>query len=86
MADRENHSDSSSQSGKSYPAGPAAPSTATVKNIAQTLSVTASNNLSSRVFNGHAVQVLADGAVWDTVSNAYLQPGTDFNPGDVQRR
>jgi hypothetical protein len=38
-------------------------------------------NYSSKVvaFNGHTVEVYADGAVWDTVSNAYLYPGKDFN-------
>lgn len=31
-------------------------------------------------FNGHAVEVFADNAVYDTVSGAYLFPGRDFNP------
>jgi len=32
-----------------------------------------------KAFNGHAVEVFADGAVWDTVNNAYLFPGRDYN-------
>lgn len=30
-------------------------------------------------FNGHPVEVFADNAVWDTVLNRYLFPGTEFN-------
>ena len=87
MSDRENHNDSSSQSGKSYPkGGAAAPGALVVKNISMTVDVNRSQVLSSLTFNGHAVQVSADNSVWDTVSNAYLQPGTDFNPGDLQRK
>jgi hypothetical protein len=37
-------------------------------------------------FNGNPVEVYADGAVWDTVANAYLFPGRDFNPQDINRK
>lgn len=36
-------------------------------------------------FNGHAIEVWADGTVWDTVSSKALFPGRDFNFGDLQR-
>ena len=75
---------------KTYPAGSAA-STAnrTVINISQSKDFSASTNsklANGGSFNGHAVEVYADGAVWDTVNNAYLFPGRDYNPGDVQRK
>jgi hypothetical protein len=90
MASRENSSDSLSFTGKSYPAGTAAATPAsTVRNIsisknddATRTSVLGKNG----AFNGHAIEVHADGAVWDTVSSAYLFPGRDYNPGDFQRK
>lgn len=40
-----------------------------------------SQSVSSKIvaFNGHPVEVYADNAVWDTVLNRYLLPGTEFN-------
>lgn len=32
------------------------------------------------------LEIYADFAVWDTVQNRFLQPGVDFNPGDLFRR
>lgn len=37
-------------------------------------------------YNGHAVEIWADGAVFDTVSGAFLFPGRDYDPNDMQRR
>ena len=88
MASRES-TDTTSTSGKSYPAGSGASSSAaTVKGVVYSKNIHASTKSklgSSGAFNGHAVEVFADGAVWDTTSSKYLYPGVDFNPGDVQR-
>jgi hypothetical protein len=90
MASRENSSDSLSFTGKSYPAGTAAATPATVRNISISKDDDATRTSRSLgkagAFNGHAVEIHADGAVWDTVSSAYLFPGRDYNPGDVQRK
>lgn len=72
---------------KTYPAGVAATSANnTLKNVSISLDPVKSAQLSAKTFNGHTVEVYADGAVWDTVSNKYLQPGVDFNPHDSQRK
>lgn len=75
---------------KTYPAGGAsAPSVTTIFNIALTKDADKSTNsllAKNGAFNGHAVEVWADGAVFDTVSGTYLLPGRDFNPGDIQRK
>lgn len=86
MSNRET-SDSTSQSGVSYPAGSAGVS-GNVKNVKISLDDSRSRTsklATAGAFNGHAVIIHADGAVWDSVSNVYLYPGKDFNPGDVQR-
>jgi len=86
MSNRES-SDSSSSSGVSYPAGSTS-GAATQKGIKLSLDeqkTRISKLGSSGAFNGHAVVIHADNAVWDSVSNKYLYPGTDYNPGDVQR-
>lgn len=81
--------DTTSNSGVSYPAGSgAATANSTVRGISITKDATATSISKlgvSGAFNGHAVEIHADKAVWDTVSNKYLLPGTDFNPGDMQR-
>jgi len=85
MASRES-TDATSASGKSYPAGSA--SSGNIKGIVLSKDYNASTKSklgSGGAFNGHAVEIFADGAVWDTVSSKYLMPGTDFNPGDMQR-
>jgi hypothetical protein len=86
MSNRET-SDTSSGSGVSYPAGSAGAS-GNVKNVKISLDdqkTRVSKLGSSGAFNGHAVVVHADNAVWDSVSNVYLYPGKDYNPGDLQR-
>lgn len=85
MANRET-SDSTSQSGVSYPAGSA--TSGSVKNIKISVDdqkTRVSKLGSGGAFNGHAVIIHADNAVWDSVSNVYLYPGRDYNPGDIQR-
>ena len=76
--------DTSSSSGASFPGGS---QSLTVKGVNYS-QMSDSNRLllTSGAFNGHAVEVYADGAVWDTVSNVYLYPGRDFNPQDINRR
>ena len=32
------------------------------------------------------LEIYADFGVWDTVQNRFLQPGVDFNPGDLFRK
>lgn len=86
MSSRITNPDNTSQSGVSFTAGSA--SSGQVKNI--NLSKDDGRSRSSKLgsagaFNGHAVEIWADGAVWDTVSSKYLLPGTDFNPQDVNR-
>lgn len=76
--------DTTSQNGVSFAAGN--PSLSNAKNVNYSQRIDGSLLLNNGAFNGHAVEVWADGAVWDTVSNKFLFPGTDFNPGDLQRR
>lgn len=75
---------------KTYPAGGAAAASAnTLFNVGLTKDTdkTTSSLLGKNgAFNGHAVEIWADGAVYDTVSGVYLYPGRDFNPGDIQRK
>lgn len=85
MAHRESN-DGSSASGVSYPGGGAS-NAMTSKGVKYSQVFDADRLLLKQgAFNGHAVEVFADGAVWDTVSNKYLFPGTDFNPQDLNRR
>jgi hypothetical protein len=78
--------DNSSSSGVSFPGGSSA-AASTVKGVNLSQQVDPNRLLLSQgAFNGHAVEVYADGAVWDTVSNVYLFPGRDFNPQDINRR
>ena len=67
------HRISSDSQGVHYPPG--------VSSLPNTQGVYYNQNFSSKIvaFNGHAVEVYADGAVWDTVSSTYLYPGRDFN-------
>lgn len=84
MAHRES-SDTSSNSGVSYPAGSSS-SAGTVKNVKYSQVVNPNLLLlKNGAYNGHAVEVFGDGAVWDTVSSVYLFPGRDYNPNDLQR-
>ena len=83
MSNRESQ-DNTSASGVSYPGASSAAMTQKGVKYSQHVS---DNVLQKRgAFNGHPVQVFADGAVWDTVSNKYLFPGQDYDPNDVQRR
>jgi len=86
MSTRLTSPDTTSASGVSYPAGSASSSTLKSLKLSQDIGRSAFSLLGkSGAFNGHAVEVWADGAVWDTVSNKYLYPGTDYNVHDVQR-
>lgn len=79
--------DITSQSGVSYPSGSA--SSNTQKHIAigkNTEAMLNSKLGKSGAFNGHAVEIWADGSVWDTVSGVYLFPGKDYNISDLQRK
>jgi hypothetical protein len=78
--------DSSSQSGVNYATGGAVSSAVVQKNVSISQPSAGSLISLSGGFNGHAVEVWADGAVWDTVSNVFLFPGRDFNVGDLQRK
>lgn len=63
---------SNSSGGITYPAGNSSQPVTQNVYYSQT-----SSNI--KAFNGHAVEVFADGAVWDTVSGVYLFPGRDYN-------
>ena len=74
--------DSTSQNGVSF--SPGNPSLSNVKNV--NYSQTVNNKLATAMaYNGHAVEVWADGAVWDTVSGAFLFPFRDFDPNNLER-
>jgi len=78
--------DSTSNSGVSYPGGTGNTSAQTVKGVSYSqMSDPNRLLLKNGAFNGHAVEVYADGAVYDTVSGVYLYPGKDFNPQDINR-
>lgn len=85
MANRES-SDSTSQTGVSYPAGSAGGGNQKDIKLSIDDNATRKSKLGAGgAFNGHPVIIHADGAVWDSTSSVYLYPGKDFNPGDVQR-
>ena len=84
MSSRKTSPDTSSSSGVSFAAGSG--SSGQVKSVNISLSDNATRlSKAATAFNGHAVEIWADNAVWDTVSNKYLYPGVDYNPGDLQR-
>lgn len=84
MASRKTSPDVTSSSGVSFAAGPA--SSGQIKSVNISISDLATRtSKAATAFNGHAVEIWADNAVWDTVSNKYLYPGVDYNPGDIQR-
>lgn len=85
MAHRQSN-DTTSNTGVSYPGGSAS-SAGTVKGVNLSQMIDPSRLLlKNGGFNGNAVEVFADGAVWDTVASAYLFPGKDFNPQDLNRK
>lgn len=49
-------------------------------------STEASSNSKVAQSTSDRLEIYADFAVWDTVENRYLRPGTDYNPGDLFRR
>lgn len=78
--------DTTSSSGVSFPGGSSANSQ-TTKGVTYSQTSDSDRLLQKNgAFNGHAVEVYADGAVWDTVSGKYLFPGTDFNLQDINRK
>lgn len=79
--------DNSSNSGVSYPGGSGNAAAQVVKGVNYS-QMSDSNRLLLKQggFNGNPVEVFADGAVWDTVLNRYLFPGTDYNPQDLNRK
>jgi hypothetical protein len=83
MSSRQSN-DSTSSSGVSYPGALA--TAVTQKSIKYSQHLNDSLLVRNGAFNGHAVEVWADGAVFDTVSGSYLFPGRDYNPSDIQKR
>ena len=78
--------DNTSANGVNFTAGSGA-STTVIKNVNYSQNVDTTRLLiKNGAFNGNPVEVYADNAVWDTVNNKYLFPGTDFNPGDLQKK
>jgi hypothetical protein len=67
-----------------YPAG-SSTSAITVTNTSYSQVSNGSALLRNGAYNGHAVEVFGDGAVWDTVTGTYLFPFRDYNPLDLQR-
>lgn len=84
MSTRKNSSDSLSQNGVSFAAGSSS-SANQQRDINYSQTVNNSKLVTGGAYNGHAVEVWADGSVWDTVSSAFLFPGRDYNPLDLQR-
>lgn len=85
MSNRQNN-DNSSASGVSYPGGSSS-AAQSVKGVKYSqFSDGARLLLKNGAFNGHTVEVHADGAVYDTVSGIYLFPGRDYNPQDINRK
>ncbi len=83
MASRKSN-DNTSSTGVSFPGGS---QSLTVKGVNYSQFVDQNRALTrSGGFSGNAVEVYADGAVWDIVAGAYLFPGRDFNPSDINRR
>ena len=82
MSSRKNGSDSASQNGVSFAAGNPALSNSKNVNYSQF-----SNNklATATAYNGHAVEVWSDGAVYDTVSGAFLFPFRDYDPNTFVR-
>jgi hypothetical protein len=76
--------DNTSASGVSYPTGIS--SATSIKNVKYSQHINDSTLVRNGAFNGHAVEVWADGAVFDTVTGSYLFPGRDYNPTDIQKR
>jgi len=83
MSSRQSN-DSTSGSGVNYAASHSA--AIVQKNIKYSQQVSDNVLQKNGAFNGHVVEVWADGSVWDTVSNVFLFPGRDYNPSDVQKR
>lgn len=78
--------DNTSLTGVSFVAGSSA-SAMTQKDINYSQRVDNNNQLiRSGGFNGNAVEVWADNAVYDTVAGVFLFPGRDYNPADLQRK
>jgi len=76
--------DNSSQNGVAFQSGN--PVVSAVKNVNYSqFADTGRLLVKNGAFNGHAVEVWADGGVWDTISGKFLFPGTDYNVHDVQR-
>lgn len=84
MSSRKNSSDQSSQNGVSFAAGN--PSLPNSKNVNYSQTINDSKLATGTAFNGHAVEVWGDNAVFDTVSGTFLFPGRDYNPGDLQKK
>lgn len=75
--------DGTSQSGVSF--SPGNPNAMTQKDITLSQSVASNSQIfKNGAYNGHAVEVWADGAVYDTVSGVFLFPGRDYNPNDLR--
>ena len=55
-------------------------------NVSMSKGTDASSNSKVAQSTADRLEIYADFAVWDTVQNRYLQPGVDYNPGDLFRR
>jgi hypothetical protein len=81
MASRKSN-DTTSQNGVSF--SPGNPNAMTQKSI--NLSQQVNNKVAtSTAYNGHAIEVWADGAVFDTVSGTFLFPFRDYDPNNLER-
>lgn len=76
--------DTTSQSGVSW--SPGNPNAMTQKDINYSQNIGSSKLQTRGSYSGNAVEVWADGAVYDTVAGVFLFPGRDYDPNDIQRR
>lgn len=75
--------DGTSQSGVSF--SPGNPNALTQKDINLSQNVSPNSAIfKNGAYNGHAVEIWADGSVFDTVSGTFLFPFRDFNPNDLR--
>ena len=81
MASRKSN-DTTSQTGVAFASGN--PNAMTQRNI--NLSQQVNNKVAtSTAYNGHGIEVWADGAVYDTVSGVFLFPFRDYDPNSLGR-
>jgi len=85
MATRKS-TDTTSQNGIAFAGGSSSSAPSTIKDVNYSQMVDPGRALlKNGAYNGHAVEVWADNAVFDTVTGAFLFPGRDYNVNDLQR-